>query len=272
MAAMNDPLAAPAKARPPSATSRARARPNRHVLVVIVNNRPGCPQPRRQPRARAQLQHRVAGGRPHRAARHQPHDHHPARRRLRRRADGQAALPADRRAQGPGPARRASVVEHELALIKVRATNHKRGRDAAHHRAVQGPRPRRRRPIPSSSSTAAPSRRSTRSSRCWAASASGRWCAPVPSPWPAAPAPSTSRASCEPGPCRRRARVTHRHVTAPRGGKPDARTHVLRQRRRPAGARRPDRRHHRLRQPGPRPRPEPPRQRASTSSSGLAPG
>ena len=51
------------------------------------------------------------------------------------------------------------------------------------------------------------------------------------------------------------------------GGTADARTHVLRQRRRPVGARRPDRRHHRLRQPGPRPRAEPARLRASTSSS-----
>ena len=34
---------------------------------------------------------------------------------------------------------------------------------------------------------------------------------------------------------------------------------VLRQRRRPGGAGRPDRRDHRLRQPGPRPRPQPPR-------------
>ena len=36
------------------------------------------------------------------------------------------------------------VVEHELALIKVRATESQPGRDPAHHRALQGPRPRRR--------------------------------------------------------------------------------------------------------------------------------
>ena len=67
--------------------------------------------------------------------------------------------------------------------------------------------------------------------------------------------------SCAPAPCRPPAAVNARR------GPSDARTHVLRQRRRPVGARRPDRRGHRLRQPGPRPRAEPARQRASTSSS-----
>ena len=108
MAAMNDPLAAPAAGDRPSAMSRAPARCDRHVLVGHRQQPARRPQPRREPRPRPQLQHRVARGRPHRAARHQPHDDHAPRRRLRGRADGQAALPDHRRAQGPGPARDAA--------------------------------------------------------------------------------------------------------------------------------------------------------------------
>ena len=62
----------------------------------------GRAQPRREPDAGAQLQHRLAGRLADRPATHQPDDDHAPRRRRRRRAGGQAALPADRRAQGPG--------------------------------------------------------------------------------------------------------------------------------------------------------------------------
>ncbi len=103
----------------------------------------GRAQSRQQHGPQPQLQHRVAGRRPHRATRHQPHDHHPPGRRLRGRADGQAALPAHRRAQGAGPARvgrrRARAGAHQGARHRVQAR-----RDPAHHRALQGPRPRRR--------------------------------------------------------------------------------------------------------------------------------
>ena len=79
----------------------------RHVLVAVVLNKPGVLNRVVEPDAGAQLQHRFARGQPHRPRRHQPDDDHPPRRRRRGRAGRQAALPADRRAQGPGRHRRA---------------------------------------------------------------------------------------------------------------------------------------------------------------------
>ena len=60
------------------------------------------PQPGLEPDARPQLQHRLAGRQQDRPRGHQPDDDHAARGRRGGRAGRQAALPADRRAQGPG--------------------------------------------------------------------------------------------------------------------------------------------------------------------------
>ena len=139
MAAMNDPLAAPA-----AATHRAlRARHGTAASAYHrgAGQRPArCPQPGREPDSRAQLQHRVAGRRAHRAAGHQPHDHHAARGRLRGGADGQAAVPADRRAQGPGPARRGGRGARAGAHQGEGHEPHPRRR-AQGRGAVQGPDP-----------------------------------------------------------------------------------------------------------------------------------
>ena len=175
-----------------------RARHAATCSSSIVNDRPGVLNRVASLDARPQLQHRVAGGRPHRAAGFSRMTITPPRRRLRGRADGQAALPADRRAQGPGRAR-PSVVEHELALIKVRATERNRGRaPASIIELVQGPRPRRRarEPVIVESRGTEQEIDSLRRAPC-AASASGSWSGPVPSPWPAARAPSTSKGSSE---------------------------------------------------------------------------
>ena len=64
------PLRAGHRREPPPRPGRHRQQPARR------------PEPRREPDAGAQLQHRVAGRRPHREPGHQPHDHHAARRRL----------------------------------------------------------------------------------------------------------------------------------------------------------------------------------------------
>ena len=102
------------------------ARFNRHVLAVLVNDRPGVlNRVASLVRARNFNIESLAVGHTERPG-IVAHDHDAPRRQLRRGADGQAALPAGRRAQGPGHARPTRLVEHELALIKVRATNHKR--------------------------------------------------------------------------------------------------------------------------------------------------
>ena len=265
-------LAAPVQPRRPKRYVPGSGERHRHVLVVIVNNRPGVlNRVASLVRARNFNIESLAVG----------HTERPdiSRMTITLRGDDFAVE------------QMAKQLYRLIDVLKVQDLPDERRRGAragAHqgprHQVASGPRccasssctraaSSTSALIPSSSSTAAPSRRSTRSSRCWAASASGRWSAPAPSPWAAAPAPSTSKASCEPAPCRPCPRRSphHRRQHRARGGTPDARTHVLRQRRRPVGARRPDRRRHRLRQPGPRPRPEPPRQRASTSSSAWRP-
>ena len=105
MAAMNDPLAAPAAAAQPSATSPARARPIATCWWCMVNNRPGVlNRVASLVRARNFNIESLAVG----------HTERPdiSRMTITLRGDDfaveqmeQAALPADRRAQGPGPAR-----------------------------------------------------------------------------------------------------------------------------------------------------------------------
>ena len=118
------PRAHPAPpARRPPGCRRGR---HRHVLVAIVLNRPGVlNRVASLMRARNFNIESLAVSHTDRA-RHQPDDDHAARRRRRRRAGDQAALPADRRPQGPGRHRASRRVEHELALIKVRATDRNR--------------------------------------------------------------------------------------------------------------------------------------------------
>ena len=96
------PRRRPAHSAPPPRALPGGGETRRHVLVAVVLNKPGVLNRVVEPDARAQLQHRFARGQPHRQRGHQPDDDHPARRRRRGRAGGQAALPADRRAQGPG--------------------------------------------------------------------------------------------------------------------------------------------------------------------------
>ena len=128
------------------------------------------------------------------------------------------------------------LVEHELALVKVRADRRQPGRGDQDRRAVQGPRRRHRAGLRDRRGDAAPRGRSTPSSRCCAATGSRSWSAPA-------------RWSC----CAARAR-SRRHSSCDSAD-------VLRRRRRSARPRRADGRDHRLRQPGPRPRAEPARQR-----------
>ena len=175
----------------PAHASRARARAlpgtgevRRHVLVAIVLQPAGRAQPGRQPDAGPQLQHRVAGGRPHRPARHQPHDDHPARRRRRassrsskqlyrlidvlkvqdvtRRADRRARAGAD---QGPRDRREP-------------------GRDHQDRRAVQGPRRRLAAGSVIVEATGTEEEIDAAGRAPAAASASRSWSAPAPSSWP----------------------------------------------------------------------------------------
>ena len=116
------------RARPHAATGPGAARRRRDPPPHADRDRPRQarrPEPGLVADAGPQLQHRLAGGQPHRPARRQPDDDHPPRRRRRGRAGGEAALSADRRAQGPG--RHAEpTVGQELALVKIRATDSNR--------------------------------------------------------------------------------------------------------------------------------------------------
>ena len=97
----------------------------------------GRPQPRREPDARPQLQHRLARGQPDRQGAHQPDDADAPRRRRRGRAGRQAALPAGRRAQGPGRDRRAG---RRARARPDQGPGHRRqpGRGDQDRRALQG--------------------------------------------------------------------------------------------------------------------------------------
>ena len=119
---------------------------------------------------------------------------------------------------------REPTVEHELALVKIRATDSNRAEILKLVELSQGPGRRPGRPSRSSSRSPAPRPRSTRSSR-----SSGRYGI-------------------------KELVRTGAVVMSPRVGSIEeaieamTATHVLRQRRRPVGARRADRRDHRLRQ------------------------
>ena len=139
MAAMNDPLAAPpAKAAPAARYVPGAGETSRHVLVVIVNNRPGVLN-RVASLVRARnfnIESLVVG-----------HTERPgiSRMTITLRGDDFAVEQMGKQLYRlidvlkvqDMPDQR--VVEHELALIKVRATNHNRAEVAADHRAVQGP-------------------------------------------------------------------------------------------------------------------------------------
>ena len=120
------PVAGQPAARAPPPRTPGGGETRRHVLVAVVLNKPGVLN-RVSSLMRARnfnidslaVSHTDSDGR-------QPDDDHPARRRRRGRAGGQAALPADRRAQGPGRHRPSRRVQHELALVKVRATDSNR--------------------------------------------------------------------------------------------------------------------------------------------------
>ena len=116
----------PAHSAPPPRALPGSGEHRRHVLVAIVLNKPGVLN-RVASLMRARNFNIESLAVSHTDQRgHQPDDDHPPRRRRRRRAGRQAALPAHRRAQGPGR-HDEPTVQHELALVKVRATDRTRG-------------------------------------------------------------------------------------------------------------------------------------------------
>ena len=143
MAAMNDPLAAPTVGATPS---RYVPGPRRDAIatcvVVIVNDRPGVLN-RVASLARARnfnIESLVVG-----------HTERPgiSRMTITLRGDDFAVEQMTKQLYRLIDVLKVQdlpeeqLVEHELALVKVRATNHNRAEVLAHHRAVQGPRHRR---------------------------------------------------------------------------------------------------------------------------------
>ena len=108
------------------ATCPARAAVNRHVVVVFVNDRPGVLN-RVASLARARnfnIESLVVGS--HRATGHQPHDHHPPRATTSPWSRWPSSCTGWSTCSRSRTCPTEQLVEHELALVKVRATNHNR--------------------------------------------------------------------------------------------------------------------------------------------------